>query len=379
MRTPESAKVESDAQPSRRHLEAPVTWLRRRTRAEGQPRQPLGSAPPVVVADLARLTESLAVLPLGLLVEDEHGRQIVVNDRARHPCGDVQADALAGRALAEVAARAREGEAAVRTVELRGVPPRIFECAAAPLRAGGVVATIVDRSERHRLDAIRRDFVANVNHELRTPIGALSVLAEALLEEAEPSTVRRLAGRIAVEADRATRLLGDLLDFSRVEDQAPSLPERIPVSDLLLASADRVAALAERSRVNLRLPTNAEGITVEGDRAQLVSAIANLLDNAIKYSDAGSAVDVTVASQDGRVALAVRDSGVGIPAKDLDRIFERFYRVDRARDRKTGGTGLGLAIVRHVASNHRGEVTVDSQEGLGSTFTFHLPASELPR
>ena len=314
-------------------------------------------------------------MPFGVLVEDEVQRTIVANDRVRNPVGDVQGDALAAEALEKAVARARCGEHATDTLELRGVPPRIFEVSARPLDAGGVLATIVDRSERHRLDAIRRDFVANVNHELRTPIGALSVLAEALLGETEPATVQRLAARITVEADRATNLLGDLLDFGRVEARPLTQPERLPVAEILTSAADRVSAMAERARVRVTLP-DAAGIAVTGDRDQLVSAVTNLLDNAVKYSDEGGAVRVSTVASTGMVEIEVADEGIGIPARDLDRVFERFYRVDRARDRRTGGTGLGLAIVRHVASNHGGDITVTSSEGVGSTFRLLLPGAE---
>lgn len=331
-------------------------------------------AEPDATADLARLVEAVSLLPLGVVVEDAQGRTIASNERAQHPAGDLQGDVLADGVLRRVIARARAGSAATETLELRSVPPRILDLAAVPLASGGVLATVSDQSERHRLDAIRRDFVANVNHELRTPIGALALLAEALLEETDPATVRRLAGRVSVEADRATNLLSDLLDFSRVEDEAPAAPERLALASVVLAAADRVQAHAERRQVRVSLPVGGPDVEVDGDRGQLVSAVSNLLDNAVKYSDAGSQVEVTISRASGFGEVAVRDQGCGIPARDLDRIFERFYRVDRARTRGTGGTGLGLAIVRHVAGNHGGEIIVESLEGAGSTFTLRLPA-----
>ncbi|MEA3078435.1 MAG: two-component system, OmpR family, sensor histidine kinase SenX3 [Actinomycetota bacterium] len=329
--------------------------------------------------DMARVLEAISALPVGVLVEDEAGRTVAANDRARSPIGDVQGDALAADVIDRVRAAARLGRRAEDVLDLRGPPVRVLEITAVPLTAGGVAAVIVDTSERRRLDAIRRDFVANVNHELRTPIGALGLLADALAEETDGATVRRLASRISLEAERAGALITELLDFSRVEADESGVREALVVDDVVASAADRVSALAEQRSIAVVLPSPSSGLAVTGDRLQLVSAVSNLLDNAVNYSDAGSTVTVSVesssAGEGGWVDVVVRDEGIGIPARDLDRIFERFYRVDRARDRRTGGTGLGLAIVRHVAANHEGEVMVESLEGEGSAFTLRLPAA----
>jgi two-component system sensor histidine kinase SenX3 len=341
-------------------------------RPEAQP--PVPSAPGRS-KDMARVLEAISALPVGVLVEDEAGRTVVANDRARSPIGDVQGDALAADVIEQVRAAARLGRRAEEVLDLRGPPVRVLEITAVPLSAGGVAAVIVDTSERRRLDAMRRDFVANVNHELRTPIGALGLLADALAEETDAATVRRLSDRISLEAERAGALIAELLDFSRVEADESGVRETLAVDAVVAAAADRVSALAEQRSIAVVLPS-AGSMAVTGDRLQLVSAVSNLLDNAVNYSDAGSTVTVSIESAgDARwVDVVVRDEGIGIPARDLDRIFERFYRVDRARDRRTGGTGLGLAIVRHVAANHEGEVMVESLEGEGSVFTLRLPA-----
>lgn len=325
--------------------------------------------------DLALLHEALGVLPIGILVEDGRGRTVAANERARSPFGDVTSDALAHAARERALAQARAGEVAREVVELRGPHPRRLEVSASPV-AGGVVAVLIDATDRQRLEAVRRDFVANVNHELRTPIGALGLLAEALDGERDAGNIDRLAARMAAEVERAWALVEDLLDFSRVEAHEQPCHQPVALADVIHAAAARVSAPAEAKGVHLDLPGGSGTPTVHGDRDQLVMAVANLLDNGVKYSDAGTTVRVALADEGDTVLLTVADEGIGIPARDLDRVFERFYRVDAARERRTGGTGLGLAIVRHVATNHGGTVSVESREGAGSTFTLRLPRGE---
>ncbi len=231
-------------------------------------------------------------------------------------------------------------------------------------------------SERRRLEAVRRDFVANISHELKTPVGALSLLAETLLGEDDADVVGRLAERILAEALRVGRTIDDLLELSRIEIDETFEHEVVHVDDVVAEAVQRIRPGAEQHGISLAAPDVDRDITVIGDRRQLVSALFNLLDNAVKYSEPGSPVEVNVATVDGWVEIAVRDHGIGIPSRDIDRIFERFYRVDRARSRETGGTGLGLAIVRHVAVNHDGDVRVESRQGEGSTFTLTLPSHQ---
>jgi two-component system sensor histidine kinase SenX3 len=246
-------------------------------------------------------------------------------------------------------------------------------------RPVGSLALIEDVSERRRLEAVRRDFVANISHELKTPVGALGLLAETIAAEEDPALTRRLAERMTNEAIRVGRIIDDLLALSRIEaEEQQPVREPVPVARLVGEAMDRVRSLAELGGMRIDVSGVGPRHSVGGDPRQLVSAIANLLENACKYGHRGSTVEV-LSTTDGRwVDIVVRDHGIGIPSSDLERVFERFYRVDRARSRETGGTGLGLAIVRHVAGNHQGEVSVTSEEGVGSTFTLRLPSGPGP-
>ena len=241
-----------------------------------------------------------------------------------------------------------------------------------------MLVVIDDVTDRRRLEAVRRDFVANISHELKTPVGALSLLAETLLAEDDPAVARRLAERMLTEAFRVGRTIDDLLALSQIEADEAGHPRRGAGAPLRRRGRRAGAPGRRAAGHHHRGGRAAARLAVVGDRRQLVSATYNLLENAVKYSDPGSVVEVR-ARTDGRwIDLSVADHGIGIPRRDLERVFERFYRVDRARSRETGGTGLGLAIVRHVASNHAGEVRVESLEGEGSTFTLRLPVGAGP-
>jgi two-component system sensor histidine kinase SenX3 len=268
-----------------------------------------------------------------------------------------------------------------RVVDLYGPPRRKMVIKASPMAVGasggGTLVIIEDASEQQRVHAVRRDFVANVSHELKTPVGAVGVLAEALQGEDDPEVVARLAGRLQAEALRLGHTIDDLLALSRIESGELFEPTEVDLDDVVDAAIDRNASPAERRNVTLIVQRCPGRVAIVGDERQLVSAVANLVNNAITYSDPGSRVTVGIAASPDAAVISVRDRGVGIPASDLERIFERFYRVDPARSRNTGGTGLGLSIVRHVALNHGGEVMVESTEGRGSTFTLHLPSRVL--
>jgi two-component system sensor histidine kinase SenX3 len=238
-------------------------------------------------------------------------------------------------------------------------------------------------TEAHRVEAVRRDFVANVSHELKTPVGALQLLSEALqdaisgADDADIAAVGRFAERIRHESARLGRLVSELLELSRLQGGEP-LPQREPCSvDRIIAEVvDRSRTAAAAKNIDLRV-LGARGLTAYGNESQLVTAVTNLVENAIAYSHDGTRVDVVVSDADAAVQIAVRDQGIGIEPRDLDRIFERFYRADRARSRSTGGTGLGLAIVKHIATNHGGRVEVTSTVAEGSTFTLRLPSRSL--
>lgn len=237
-----------------------------------------------------------------------------------------------------------------------------------------------DRTESYRLDDVRRDFVANISHELKTPIGAVGLLAEALHTAAdEPLLVRRFADRLSVESTRLARITREIIELSRLQaDDALSRPELVEV-DAVIASAidqNRVAALAKG--VDLA-GGGKRHLKVYGDEAMLVVAVHNLVANAVHYSPNGSRVGVGVKQREGIVEISVTDQGMGIAPEDIERVFERFFRVDQARARNTGGTGLGLSIVKHAVQNHGGDISVWSQLGQGSTFTMRLPEASIAR
>jgi two-component system sensor histidine kinase SenX3 len=446
-------------------------------------------------SDAIRLRRSLDTLTQGVVLCDENGTVIYRNGRANALMVSRHGDALAAQAVTEVLEDAWHEGSAERTLDLYGPPRRTLQVRARQIDDGrrplGVIALIEDISERRRLEEIRRDFVANVSHELKTPMGALGLLAETLVSEPDPLVAQRLAGRIHNEAFRVSRIIDDLLDLSRIESEEAPPREPVLVNLVMADAIERVRATADQRGIEIVLHEPSPAVAVMGDRRQLVSAMHALLENAITYSydnskvvvtgtvqrsnpnlehpsvrhadappereDAGQGVgsDETPSSgnlltiekadtaseeedgpiepvftpeileaytppdEDGGIAppatgstlsatppveaekveatgtaqlettsagspnwrieerdnvrLSVQDHGVGIPARDLDRIFERFYRVDHGRSRDTGGTGLGLSIVRHVANNHQGWVDVESREGEGSTFTLVLP------
>jgi two-component system sensor histidine kinase SenX3 len=314
-----------------------------------------------------------------VVICDAAGTEVYRNHPASAFVGARHGEALVERAIGEQLRAALGGSPQRRNLDLFGPPRRTLVLSAVGLvdgdDVGGAVAVIDDVSERRRLEAVRRDFVANISHELKTPVGALGLLAETIAAEPDPAVTRRLVDRMTGEAFRVARIIDDLLDLTRIEAEESVLREPLSMAELVEEAATRIRPLAEARRITLDTGHIPRGHVVRGDGRQLVSAIGNLLENACKYSGEGSRVEVTSRKAAGWLELAVRDHGIGIPERDLERVFERFYRVDRARSRDTGGTGLGLAIVRHVASNHLGEVRVTSEEGAGSTFTLRLPAS----
>jgi two-component system sensor histidine kinase SenX3 len=334
------------------------------------------TATPDVAGDLdrRRLAGALDAVGDAIVVVDAAG-EVVLRNRAAERFQDARhADALAGGALRELLDRARGGEECSRELQLFGPPAEVFFMTARPLQSDGgrlgAVGLVRDVTEARRIETVRRDFVANVSHELKTPVGALAVLAETLAGVADPEIARQLAERIATEATRVGAIVDDLLDLGQIESN-PARREPVTVGELIDAAVERVEGAA--AAAGHALEVTPCSTTLVCDRRQLVSAIANLLDNALKYSDPGEPVSLVAREIDGWLTIEVRDHGVGIPSRDLDRIFERFYRVDRARSRTTGGTGLGLAIVRNVAHAHDGDVTVESREGDGSTFRLRIP------
>lgn len=339
-------------------------------------------------AESTRLRRSLDSLPLGLVLCDESGSVLFRNTQAETLMASRYGDAIAAQAVTGVLTEGWTNGVAERTIEIYGPPRRTLTIRSTVIDDGrrplGVLAVIEDVSERRRLEDIRRDFIANVSHELKTPIGALGLLAETLQFERDPEVANRLAQRINSEAFRVSRIIEDLLDLSRIESEGSPSREPVPVSLFVADAIERIRTSAEQHHVTLDFTESENSLVIVGDRRQLVSAVHALLENAVVYSPEGGSVSVSiervdaVSDEDGEtvgpfVHVTIKDQGTGIPSKDLERIFERFYRVDPGRARETGGTGLGLSIVRHVAQNHGGTVLVDSREGEGSTFILELP------
>jgi two-component system, OmpR family, sensor histidine kinase SenX3 len=246
------------------------------------------------------------------------------------------------------------------------------------LERGQQEAGYIDPVEMQRVNKIRRDFVANVSHELKTPATSLKLLAESLEEtiEEDPVQARLFAAQLKKETERLAQLITDLLDLARLEsEERPEFPNLVDVRGVLMTVLVRMRRVARTKNIALQWKRfgKAAQYTVRGDETQLISMFTNLVDNAINYTPPGGRVEVTGGMEGSEIVIEIADTGIGIPPGKLSRIFERFYRVDKARSKATGGTGLGLSIVRHVAENHGGRVTVESTLGEGSVFTVHLP------
>ena len=328
---------------------------------------------------------SKAPLSLGVVVIEADGQRHYLDsfakqfDRARH------SDVLVAKALDEVAERALAGQATTRPVETYGPPARGLLLRGMPTVSiegvDGAVVVIEDQTALDQVDQVRKDFVANVGHELRTPVGAVGLLAETLRDSEDPEVVRNLSNRLYNEALRLGSMIDDLLTLSRYESGPIVNPVLVSMAEVVELSVDHTwsAAEARGVTINVEVETStigsdsAESLVVLGDQAQLVSALTNLIDNAVKYSDVGTSVAVKLERSKQWVEVSVVDSGIGIPEAELSRVFQRFYRVGGDRGRSTGGTGLGLSIVRHVVSNHSGSVLVQSTVGVGSTFVIQLP------
>lgn len=275
------------------------------------------------------------------------------------------------------------GETATESMRItRGglsLDPRLVSARASAIGARLVLLIVRDVTEQERLDQMRRDFVANTSHELKTPVGAVSLLAEAIESAADdPAQVRVFASRISAEASRLGQLTGRIMSLSRLQAE-DGLTEVTPVSidEVIAASIEAHVVQADSAGVELARGGD-RGVWVRGDAQILIEAVGNLIANAIVYSPRGSRVGVGVKADGEVVEIAVSDQGIGIAEADRERIFERFYRADEARSRRTGGTGLGLSIVKHATQRHGGEVRVWSRPGRGSTFTIRLPQIDAP-
>jgi two-component system sensor histidine kinase SenX3 len=295
--------------------------------------------------------------------------------------GLVSGTSLMSHELAELVTQVRR-DGQIRETELlmarQHAVPRHVTVRVAPLTSTLVLALVEDRTKERRVETVRRDFVANVSHELKTPVGAIKLLAEAVCDAADdPVAVRRFAGRMLTESDRLSRLVQQIIELSRLQDDDPlDAPVVVSVDEVVAGAVD--ASAIDANARGIKIVTNGtHDLKVFGNEEQVSAAVANLVANAVAYSGDDSTVLVSTkpssGSDEGMVEISVVDQGIGIPLGELDRIFERFYRVDPARHRSTGGTGLGLSIVKHVAATHGGEIRVWSVEGHGSTFTLTLP------
>jgi two-component system sensor histidine kinase SenX3 len=328
---------------------------------------------PVVPAGVATV---LSVLRSSAVVVDD--ADVVLKASApAYALGLVRGTRLVADDLAELVRQVRR-DGQIRETELLmsrpGVPSRYVTARVAPLGSRLVLALVEDRTRERRVEAVRRDFVANVSHELKTPVGAIKLLAEAMHDAAEdPTAVKRFADRMLTESDRLSRLVQQIIELSRLQADDPlEAPTPVSLDAVIGIAVDTSAIDADSKKIEI-LTGGTSGLQVFGNEEQVTAAVANLVANAVSYSEPDSTVLVTTKVDEGSVEISVVDQGIGIPPDEIDRIFERFYRVDPARHRSTGGTGLGLSIVKHVAATHGGEVRVWSVEGQGSTFTLTLP------
>ncbi len=341
-------------------------------------------------AELAGITVAqmleriVALTPLGTAVVDSHRDVVYLNDRAKEfgLVRDRQLDDEAWQAAQQALATGGDAEFDLS-------PKKRAAAVGSQLSVHGqarllsqedrrfAVVFVYDQSEYARMEASRRDFVANVSHELKTPVGAMSVLAEALLASADdPDTVRRFSEKVLIEANRLGHMVGELIELSRLQG-AERLPDMsaVDVDGIVAEAISRHKVAADNADIEVRTDTPC-GFKVLGNQSLLVTALANLVSNAIAYSPRGSLVSVSCRRRGDNVEVAVTDRGIGIARKDQERVFERFFRGDKARSRATGGSGLGLAIVKHVAANHNGSIGLWSQPGTGSTFTLAIPSCQ---
>ncbi|MFC0550542.1 sensor histidine kinase [Planotetraspora thailandica] len=339
-----------------------------------------GEAEPVDDMLSPGVASVLAVLPSSAVVLDRDDRVMRASSAAR-AFGLVRGDSLMAAELLALARKVRsDGEIRESEIETAGrkfgQESTTFAVRVAPLGSNGQVLVLAeDQTERRQVEAVRRDFVANVSHELKTPVGALSLLAETIQDAADdPEAVTRFAGRMQHEAARLTYLVQDLITLSKIQGGEPvPTPGPVPIDEAVHEAIDRCNTKASAKDITL-VAGGTDGLRIWGDDELLVTALRNLIDNAVAYSPEHTRVVVSARPAGRTVEVSVSDQGIGIPESAQERIFERFFRVDAARSRATGGTGLGLAIVKHVAVAHGGEVTVWSKEGSGSTFTLRLPA-----
>ncbi|MEB3969615.1 ATP-binding protein [Mycobacterium ulcerans] len=330
------------------------------------------------------LQRIVALMPMGVAVVDSHRDVVYLNDRAKELglVRDRQLDDQAWEA-AQQALRGSDVEFDLSPGKRPGGRPGLSVHGQARLLSEEdrrfTVVFAYDQSDYARMEATRRDFVANVSHELKTPVGAMALLAEALLASADDSdTVRRFAEKVLIEANRLGDMVAELIELSRLQgaERLHNVTD-VDVDTIVSEAISRHKVAADNAEIEVRTDSSS-GLHVLGDQTLLVTALANLVSNAIAYSSPGSPVSISRRKRGDNVEIAVTDRGIGIALEDQERVFERFFRGDKARSRATGGSGLGLAIVKHVAANHNGSIGVWSKPGTGSTFTLSIPTSSAP-
>lgn len=354
---------------------------RDRARAEGTARhattEELGERLEVAEGERRSSMTVLSSMEEGVLLFGPDGRTGLANPAAELHLGarPGSIDALLPFGLQQLVRRAGDAHERLETEAETGAPSRVLRGSAVPTEDGSVVLVIRDVTETRRLDQVRRDFVANASHELKTPAASIQAAAETIRTAAleDPSVIPRFAAQLERESGRLSRIVSDLLDLSRLESGS-ALDEEVALDAIVRDEGERFEDSASEAGVGLSISAG-HVPRVRGSGRDLALLVRNLVDNAIRYTRPGGRVDVELGLQDGQVVLTVDDTGLGIPARDLPRVFERFYRVDRARSRETGGTGLGLSIVRHVVENHGGRVDVHSELGRGTRFEVHLPVA----
>jgi len=321
---------------------------------------------------LERFMDALDLLPIGIVIVDLKLNRRVRNNAAAAMTGVRYVDILVDQAVDAMIDEIKVAKSGNRILEAVAGTTRYFKISGQSMDDQRGIVTVEDITEKSRINTVQTDFVANLSHELKTPIGAVAALADSLNGETETEVVWRLAERIVTESHRMSRIVDDLLDLSRVEFGGTEEWTDIELATVLVEVVSTNQHAAKRQGLGLSLTGSAE-LLVRGDRSQLVSVFSNLVDNAIKYSEIGGVVNVSSTINGDEIMVSVTDYGIGIAERDQKRIFERFYRVDKARSRATGGTGLGLSIVRHIVLEHGGAIDIKSEEGVGSTFTVRLP------
>jgi len=326
----------------------------------------------------------LRVLRSSVVLLDVSGTVLQASPSA-YSYGLVRSGRIVPPAVSDLVERARstghpvERELSLPRGPLSGDGEMILQLRVAPMGAGRLVIVAEDHTAARRLDQVRRDFVANVSHELKTPVGALALLAETVADAADdPAAVRRFSAQMTRESRRLSALVQEIIDLSRLQEPDVLVDSALlAVDDVIAEAADRVRVEAESRRITLTVGGE-PNLYVHGDADLLATAVRNLLDNALRHSEPLSRVSVGVSRDSDQVRIAVVDQGEGMDAEQQQRVFERFYRADPARARRTGGSGLGLSIVKHIAADHGGVAEVWSKPGAGSTFTLVLPLADPP-